>query len=219
MGQSSTWPHYQYTHCRWHEQRSIQSHVVTSITLHKQPRARIQLLNQALGRSCKRGRMDESRKRKYIFVFCTGNLWEGIWGEQEVRGAILKVKEICSALFHFQRQSQQDCTGISKWLQIPALTAPAAAPVSGISISPAAEGPSQTWPKLSFKRRLYPSQPRPLLLLIPWGRVAASPLFLYFLHTLTASKPDVDKAGPHTSSSNAHSCSHCNRSMQYLRLY
>lgn len=154
MGQSSTWPHYQYTHCRWHEQRSIQSHVVTSITLHKQPRARIQLLNQALGRSCKRGRMDESRKRKYIFVFCTGNLWEGIWGEQEVRGAILKVKEICSALFPFQRQSQQDCTGISKWLQIPALTAPAAAPVSGISISisisPAAEGPSQARLDLNF---------------------------------------------------------------------
>lgn len=148
MGQSSTLLHYQCTHCWWHQQGSIQSHAVTLVTLYEQPRAKIQLLNQELGRSCRRGSRMKAVKglaTADIFVFCTGNLREGISGEQEVRGAILKEMEICSALFPFQRPSQKDCTGISKWLQRPALAAPAAASVRGLSISPAAEDPRQNW--------------------------------------------------------------------------
>lgn len=76
-----------------------------------------QLLNQELGRSRRRGSRMKGLATADISVFCIWNLWEGIWGEQEVRGAILKVMEICSALFPFQRQSQQECTGIFKWLQ------------------------------------------------------------------------------------------------------
>lgn len=128
-----------------------------------------------------------------IFVFCTGNLWEGIWGEQE-EGKYWKRCKFAQLSSLSKGSPKQDCTGISKWLQSPALEAPAAAPVRGISVSPAGEDPRQTW--LYFNPMLQPLQPWLLLLLTPSGRVAGWPLYLSFLHTLTASKLIVDKTGP-----------------------